>query len=197
MAVGTKIYCHTKEDKFEIMKESDKRNRSRQANIDNLEERLNMQARGKWWLRIGGLLVIVMGIVSTASMVFELIELYATMRYKDFDMDFRTRVFIIYNISTIFIAILWGVGMIIVGWLGVKYCNNIQKSTICVVCGSIMTAIIVAAFIYGITSERLQTGGMQVTLRTVFGLTVFMGPVVYLCGAILNKKQQIKEHSIV
>lgn len=83
-------------------------------------------------------------------------------------------------ILALVIALVVAVLELIAGIFGIKNCDKPEKSTTCIVFGTIILVLSVISMISSITSGQFQW-------TSIFGIAL---PILYFIGAVMNKKAQ-------
>ena len=100
-----------------------------------MKEGRAMKKTGKKVLLSEGMLISITGILFVGVAIFNLFKLCMLLWYKGYGLETELVVGFFENIVRIPI----GAGYLVVGILGIKNCNNLEKSTMCIVLGAILT----------------------------------------------------------
>ena len=150
----------------------------------NKKKELNKKMKGKGFLKVTGILMIIFAAIALIVDVISLVvmnEISAGSVSTEFPENVR-------NVASIAVT-----GLIIgcagsalemaTGIIGVANSKKPQKATICIVFGIIVLALEVISLILGFVGG--QASAATIIVSVIVGLAL---PVLYLIGAFLNKK---------
>lgn len=139
-------------------------------------------AKGKGLLKVVGILLIIGGVINAVSGIFVYIGSFAVKSLVDsgaVDSALTSEAASVLTGSALIIscalALIGGVLKIIAGILGIKYANRPEKAMICIVFSIILIILTVISNIINFSMFGI-----------ILGVVL---PVLYLIGAVLNKKE--------
>lgn len=151
-----------------------------------------MEARGRKFLKVVGIILIVFGGISLLMALFSVMGASAII-----SMGMPAGIM---WASIVFSVVASGI-QLFAGICGVRYCEVTEKAKTCLILGVIMVVIQVVSAVIGyiqtVQTAHLATltsgvvSSTTTVMSTVFGLIIgLILPVLYLYGAILNTKSE-------
>lgn len=149
-----------------------------------------MEAKGRGFLKVCGILMIIGGAISIVVSIIGLIGgglagaaagALAEEGYEEIAAAAAQGGGLL-TVGSI-IALIGGVVELITGIIGVKNCGNPEKATTCIVWGIIVLVLSIISIILTLIGGNVQAGSLIVSIICSLVL-----PVLYLIGAFKNKQ---------
>ncbi|MCL1917542.1 MAG: hypothetical protein FWG14_04390 [Peptococcaceae bacterium] len=134
-------------------------------------------ARGQKLLSSSGVLLVVFGLITVAILVWALIKTGSDSEWG------------VVDVIGVVLWILSGGLAIVTGVLGIRNCKLPEKAQQCLIMGSGLIVSMLALSSLALVFAREDLGALEDTVGfAVFSLVALIVPVLYLIGAIQNKK---------
>ncbi len=147
--------------------------------------------KGKGFLKVTGIIMI---IFAGIALIGEIINLIIGARVMDY---YTAQAGASLAAANIVVYSLLGGGIILsglqlfTGILGIRNCNKPDKSTICIVFGSIILAIDLIGYVIMLI-VCASMPGVLILLISIMSLIGMALPILYIIGAALNKKEAVE-----
>lgn len=135
-----------------------------------------MRAKGKSYLKITGVLMIIFGVISAIIYLIGSVG-GGLLIAGDKAKDVGTMALLV-----MIIGLIWAVFEVVAGVMGVKNCENPQKADACLKMGIILIIFAAVSNVAQMVQEGFTAGGIG---SLIVGLLL---PVLYCYGAKLNKE---------
>ncbi len=147
--------------------------------------------KGKGFLKVTGIIMI---IFAGIALIGEIINLIIGARVMDY---YTAQAGASLAAANIVVYSLLGGGIILsglqlfTGILGIRNCSKPDKSTICIVFGSIILAIDLIGYVIMLI-VCASMPGVLILLVSIMSLIGMALPILYIIGAALNKKEAVE-----
>ncbi len=147
--------------------------------------------KGKGFLKVTGIIMI---IFAGIALIGEIINLIIGARVMDY---YTAQAGASLAAANIVVYSLLGGGIILsglqlfTGILGIRNCSKPDKSTICIVFGSIILAIDLIGYVIMLI-VCASMPGVLILLISIMSLIGMALPILYIIGAALNKKEAVE-----
>ena len=146
--------------------------------------------KGKGFLKVTGILMIIFAGIALLSEIISLIFGVRIMEYYTAQSGVSMAAANIAVYGMLGISIVLSALELFTGIIGIKNCDKPDKSTICIVFGSIVLGIDLIGYVMMLIIVRMPLALVVLTL--IIALISLALPVLYLIGAILNKNSAVE-----
>jgi hypothetical protein len=146
--------------------------------------------KGKGFLKVTGILMVIFAGMALLSEIISLIFGVRIMEYYTAQSGVSMAAANIAVYGMLGISIVLSALELFTGIIGIKNCDKPDKSTICIVFGSIVLGIDMIGYVMMLIIVRMPLALVVLTL--IIALISLALPVLYLIGAILNKNSTVE-----